>query len=65
MKKTKVVPVTYVIYLGHGEVIVTTPDREKGVLKEYFQPDNRVVDEYDRIESREPCVCLTPSLQVD
>ena len=69
MKKTKkvvIVPVTYVIYQGHGEVLVTTPDKEKEVIKLYFQKRYRApLEEYDRTESREPCVCLNSSIQVD
>jgi len=61
----KVVPVTYVIYQGHGEVLVTTPDQEKSVRRKYFGKNNRKLDEYDRTESRELCVCLEPSIQVD
>jgi len=37
-----------VTYTGHDEVLVCPLEEEHRMLAEYFEPDNRNLDEYDR-----------------
>ena len=55
----------FVIYRSRDEAIITTLEQEHLTLKQFFGPNNRNVDEYDRGESKDCAVEVTASLRAD
>lgn len=56
---------TFITYTGNNEVLVTTPDREKKMLVEWFNFDTvggRSLDEYDRHECMNPILIVRAGL---
>ena len=54
-----------IVYEGEDEVLITTPENEPLMLKEWFDEADRNVDDYDRTVSKEVCIKVTPSLSCD
>jgi len=56
--------VTFVVYEGQDEVLVTVPSREKEMLREWFDAGMRPREEYDRTVIDDACVMVSAKLQV-
>lgn len=50
MAKSKVIQPNYIVYVSSYEMIVTTPKKEKKIIKLYFKEGGRDIEEYERGE---------------
>lgn len=56
---------TFITYSADDEIIVTTPELEEKTIEEYFwNPKNRDISEYDRVEHKGEAITVSPSVRV-
>ncbi len=60
MEKT----VKFVTYSNGTEVLITTLEDEKRLLKDYFSKGGRCVYSYDRQEEADYAIAITPKLSI-
>lgn len=63
--KLKTMNTTFITYSADDEIIVTTPELEEKTIEEYFwNPKNRDISEYDRVEHKGEAITVSPSVRV-
>jgi hypothetical protein len=57
---------SFIVYTGANETIITSPEHEEAMLEEYFAaPNFRDTEEYDREEIQDTAISFVSGLRRD